>query len=98
MAKLNETAKEYKPTSFMNISECPKIAVDVELFDGEGENSEGKKFTYQFFKIEDTEIRVPKPVLGQLKAQLEANPKLKHFKVNKTGEGLNTTYVVIPLI
>ena len=50
------------------------------------------------FKHEEEEYRVPKSVLKQLKEQLEVNPKLKFFKVNKTGEGMKTSYTVIPLV
>ena len=99
MSNLKEQAKNYVAKTFKTIDTIEKISVDVEIFeDGEGTNKDGSVFKYNYFKDGEAEIRMPKSVIGQLKVQLEANPKLTHFKVSKTGSGLGTEYTVIPLL
>lgn len=97
---LKEEAKAYEPKNFKNISELDEVLVSVNILDGEGTNKQNEIFKYKYFVLDDedkTEVRVPFTVLEQLKAHLTENPDLERFKVNKTGEGLNTSYTVIPL-
>jgi hypothetical protein len=47
--------------------------------------------------VNGEKYRVPQSVLNNLKAVLEDNPMLKTFKVKKTGEGMDTRYILIPL-
>ena len=96
MTKLSEEALTYVPQTTKNITELETVSVDAEVKErtvGEGENS----FTYKYIEVEGEEYRVGASVLKQLKAHLEANPKITKVKVTKEGIGLNTTYTVIPL-
>ncbi len=96
MAKLSEEAKAYVPPTTKNISELEAVSIDVEMHQktaGEGENS----FTYKYIEVDGEEYRIGASVLKQLKAHLEEKPDIKRFKVSKTGEGMKTTYTVIPL-
>lgn len=96
MAKLSEEALTYVPPTTKNISELPEVFVDAEVLEkvaGEGDNT----FTYKYIEVEGDEYRVGASVLKQLKAHLETNPFIKKFKVKKEGEGMKTTYTVIPL-
>jgi len=96
MAKLSEEALTYVPPTTKNISELDSVEVSEEVKEktvGEGDNA----FTYKYIIRDSDEFRVGASVLKQLKVQLENNPKLTKFKVNKKGEGLKTEYTVIPL-
>ncbi len=96
MTKLSEEALTYEPPKTKNISELAEVNVDAEVKErtaGEGENA----FNYKYIEVEGEEYRVGASVLKQLKVHLEANPNIKKFRVNKTGEGLKTEYTVIPV-
>ena len=94
---LKEEAKAYVPQQTKNIAELDEVPLDLELFDGEGTDDNGKPFTYKFAELNGEKYRVPGSVIGQLKTQLEANPNLTKCKVKKDGSGLNTRYTVIPI-
>ncbi len=97
MAKLSEEALTYTPPTTKNISELKEVNVAAEVKErtaGEGETS----FTYKYIEVDGEEYRIGASILKQLKAQLEENPKLTKFKVNKEGTGMKTNYTVIPLV
>jgi len=102
MAKLIDEAKAYMPKRTKNIADLEEVSVDIETEDDEFEvtDDEGKpKMIKQKVAIIDGErYRVPNSVLNQLKVMLEDNPQMKKFKVKKSGQGLNTEYVVIPIM
>jgi len=98
MANLKENAKQYIAPTTKNISELEKVSVDIEMETKIVHEGESDEFGYYFITVDEIEYRVPKPVLGQLKAQLEANPELKFFSVSKAGTGKGTTYTVIPCV
>jgi len=97
MATLKQTANDYVAPETKNIAELNKVTVDLELFTKTVHEGEEDEFSYDYIMVEDQEYRVPKPVISQLKKQIEANPELKFFSVAKEGTGLKTTYTVIPL-
>ena len=97
MANLKDTAKEYVAPETKVISELIKVSVNLELFNKVIHEGEADEFNYDYIMVDDVEYRVPKVVIKQLKAQLEANPSLKFFSVAKVGEGMKTVYTVIPL-
>ena len=97
MANLKEEATAYESTATKNISELLKVSTDLEVLERTGTNDEGKEFSYKYITVEGFDYRVPASVLKNLKAILEDNPNLKHFKVRKTGQGMSTEYTVIPL-
>ena len=61
-------------------------------------NEVEKTVNQKVIVVDGEKYRVPVSVLMQLKAHLEDNPNLQKFKVKKTGEGLKTEYVVIPIV
>lgn len=97
MGNIKEEAQAYEPPKTLNISDLDKIPVELELKDGEGKNNKGETFNYKFIVVDGKEYRVPGIVLGHLKAILVKMPNLKHFSVLKSGEGLGTTYQVLPI-
>jgi len=97
MAKLSEAAKEYEAPITKNIADLKEVNTDLELEDRTGKDKDGNEFKYKVVVIEKEDYRVPRSVLGNLKAILEKKPDLKRFAVSKQGTGMNTKYTVIPL-
>ena len=96
MANLKEEALSYEGKSG-NVADLPEVSTGYQVEDREGINEEGKSYKYKVIVLAGEEYRVPASVLKSLKAILEDNPKLQRFKVRKSGQGMNTTYTVIPL-
>jgi hypothetical protein len=92
-----DSANEYIPKSVKNIAELKSVSVDLVLESETGTDSEGKEFKYNYATIDGEKYRIPDAVLRDLKAILQRKPTLKNFAVNKTGEGRNTKYTIIPL-
>ena len=61
--------------------------------------NEGTKdeFKMNIVEIDKEQYRVPDSVRKSLKAILQEKPGLKTIKVIKSGEGLNTSYTVVPI-
>lgn len=97
MGSIKDKSEGYTPPTTLNVSELKRISVDVEIFEKTGQKKDGEVFSYNAIEINKQEYRVPISVLKQLKEQLKENPKMKYFKVNKSGSGFDTTYIVIPL-
>ena len=97
MAKLKDMAKNYESPETKNIAELDEVSTDLEVEVKTVNEGTPEEFSVNETIIEDVAYRVPNSVLKQLKAILEDNPKLTKFKVKKTGEGLKTSYQVIPL-
>jgi len=93
MTTLKEIAQNYSSKQILNIADLEIVDVNVEIL----EDNECE-FPFSFILQDDNKYRVPKSVLIDLKAMLEDNPKMVKFRVKKTGEGMNTSYTVIPLI
>lgn len=98
MTSLKEKAEQYIPSEKMKIiSDMEKISVDVEIETETKTNRDGEEYSVNYFIYKDEKYRVPYTVLRDLKIQLEENPKLKFFKVKKTGTGIDSSYTVIPM-
>lgn len=99
MSTIGEEAKDYEPKQTKNIADLDKVSVDLQIEPDErsGTDKDGNVFKYKVTIIDEEEYRVPNSVLKALKVHLEQKPDLKEFKVVKSGEGLNTTYTVVPL-
>ena len=97
MGNIKEEAQTYTAPTTMNIADLDKVAIDIELKDGEGKDKEGAVFKYKYIEVNDVQYRVPGSVLGGIKAVLSKVPNLKFFSVIKQGEGLSTRYQVIPI-
>ena len=97
MGNLKEEIEKYEPTSVKNIADLDTVPVNVEMEDRTYKEGTPEEFTVKVAIIEGEAYRVPIPVIADLKAILEKKPELTHFAVTKSGQGLNTTYTVIPL-
>ncbi len=102
MVKLIDVAKNYEPKKIRNIADLDSVPIDIEVEDDEYEfeDEQGniKTIKQKVAVIDGERYRVPNSVLRQLKVLLEDNPNLTKFKVKKTGSGLNTEYIVIPIL
>jgi hypothetical protein len=95
---LRQTAQAYQPPQTHNISELDKIDIDKTLVtEEERETKEGKSFRQNVIDVNGIKYRVPSIVLKNLKVILEKIPNLKYISVLKQGEGMETTYQVLPL-
>jgi len=95
---LREEAKAFISKKTLNISELEVVNLDtLTTEDREGLNEDGKTFNYKVIISNNLEYRVPSSVLSNIKTLLEAKPTLKTVRVIKKGQGMNTTYQVIPL-
>ena len=97
MATIKEMATNYVAPETKNIAELDAIPVDVDVQEKEFTREDGSTFKILAFEFQGEEYRMPKSVLKQLKAQIEAKPDMSAFKVTKEGEGMKTEYTVIPL-
>ena len=95
--KLAEEARQYEPKETKNIADLDVVSIDIDVYEVTANEGTAEEFKYKACKIDNVEHRVPLTVLKQLKTFLEEKPHMKTFKVKKQGEGLNTTYTVIPL-
>ena len=92
MTTLKEEAQGYEPKRTLNIADLDKVSVEVTIYD-----EKDVEFPYKFIELNDQRYRVPITVIKSLNAIMKFNEKLKYFKVNKSGDGMNTSYTVIPL-
>lgn len=92
MATLKEEAKGYSPKQTKNIAELEVVPTDVEI-----KEETDVEFPYKYLVKDNERYRVPNTVLEQLQSILKEKPDLKTIKVSKKGEGLKTSYTVIPL-
>lgn len=95
---LKEMAQAYEaPAKTRNIADLDRVQTHLKIQTETNKNKEGEEFTINVITLEGIKYRVPNSVLNQLKVMLEDRPDLKEFKVRKTGHGLDTEYIVIPL-
>ena len=103
MATIGEAADNYKPsTKTMNIADLDKVSIDLQIVEDNFEFTKGdetKTVNQEIIVIEEVKYRIPVTVKQQLKILLEDNPKLKFFKVKKSGTTKDDTrYQCIPLM
>ena len=83
---IKDEAKAYEaPARTKNISELPKVSIDLNLSSETFKNKEGEEFVVKSVMVDGQKYRIPNSVLNQVKVMLEDNPNIKHFKVRKTG-------------
>lgn len=101
MPTIKEAAENYEPKTTANIADLENFDVSEPIEEREGENREGKSYTYNVLVRDNIDYRVPGVVLKTLKGILAANAKhgkeLTKFSVEKTGEGKSTEYQIISL-
>jgi hypothetical protein len=93
MGTIKDESMNYQPkNSVKNISELKEIDTNIAVFsDNEAE------FPYKYIEIEEQRYKIPDSVFKSLKEILKKNPNLKKFSVSKSGTGMNTSYIVIPI-
>ena len=97
MVTLRDSAKAYVPQQTKNIAELEAVSLDVPITEKSGTSKEGTPFNFHVATILGEEYRVPSSVLNDIKAIMTAKPSLKTIRVIKKGQGMNTSYTVIPL-
>jgi len=97
MATLKEDALAYEAPQIKNIADLEVVPVDLKTEEREFTDNEGKKFSIKVIIRDNEEYRVPTSVIKALKEILAEKPDLRFFKVKKSGEGLKTSYTVIPV-
>ena len=97
MANIKDMAEGYVSPETKNIAELEKVSVELDVKNKVVNQGTPDEFNYNYILVAEEEYRVPNIVLKQLKTILEANDKVKHFKVIKKGEGLKTDYLVMAL-
>ena len=97
MTSIKEQAESYEPKQTKNISDLDRVSVDVSIREETFTKSDGEEFTINLTEVDGEQYRVPVSVLKSLKAVLSEKPDMKFFKVKKSGDGMNTSYTVIPI-
>lgn len=98
MTSIKEKALAHEQSKTRNISELEKFSANMDLETFEGFDSEGKKYSYEYITDKDgAKYRVPNSVLAQMHVYLIEDPSTEFFKVKKSGEGLKTSYTVMPV-
>jgi len=99
MVTIKDFAKEYEPKKTRIITDLEIVnlsTVPVEEREGRDKDT-GKPYKYNVGIVDNEEYRIPDTVMKDIKTILEAKPNLKTVKVIKKGQGMGTTYTVIPL-
>lgn len=97
MGNIKEEAMAYESPQTKNISELARVQVDLEVTEKVFKEGTLEEFRMKTIKVEGEDYRIPVSVLESLKIMLVDNPNMKFFKVKKAGEGMKTSYTVIPL-
>jgi hypothetical protein len=97
MTSLRDSAKAYVPAQTKNIAELEAVSLDAPITEKTGTSKEGTPFSFHVATILGEEYRVPSSVLNDIKTIMTAKPTLKSVRVIKKGQGMNTSYTVIPL-
>ena len=98
MATLRQSATEYVPKETKNISDLKEVWTEMDIQVRQYTKAEtGETFKVNVIVVDGEDYRVPNIVLKNIKDLLEETPGMVKFKVKKTGEGMKTSYTVIPL-
>lgn len=97
MATIKEQALVYETKQTKNISELEQVPVNMELTTNEYTKTDGEVFTVNTICVGEQTYRVPNSVLKQLHELLAEKPDMRFFKVRVSGQGMQTSYTVIPL-
>ncbi len=97
MTSIGEHAKAYEPQRMKNIADLEVVSIIQEFKKENRKDQAGEPYIVSFIVINNEEYRVPNSVLEQLQTMMKEKPEMTTFKVTKKGEGLNTSYQVVPL-
>ena len=97
MSTIGEEAEAYQPQRLKNIADLEAVSIQQKIQGEMRKNRDNEEYYVRFIVVDGEEYRVPNSVMEQIQTMLKEKPLMKTFKVSKKGEGLNTTYTVIPL-
>lgn len=97
MTSIREASQKFEGTSLKNVAELAEVSVDADIKTETRKDRDGEEYKVNVLHTKEGDYRVPDAVLAQLKGIMEKKPNLKKFSVAKSGEGLKTSYVVIPM-
>lgn len=97
MTTVKESAENYVPASSLTIADLEAVSVEQEIVEKTYKKGTDDEYTNNVIVMNGKDYRVPDVVLKQLKVMISEKPEMKTFKVKKEGEGIGTTYTVIPL-
>lgn len=98
MGSLKATAEDYTSQKMRNISELKSVDVNEAVLHETRNRPDGTTYEVDYIVIDGEEYRVPSSVLAALKEMLSEKPKMKTFKVKRTGTTKeDTRYTLIPL-
>ena len=94
--KLNELATSGSLSNKLGlVTDLEMLPVNIEIEEANGEDKDGKEYTYHFVTLNGQKYRIPNSVITQIGVILSVMPKIQNVNVSKTGTGLNTRYQVI---
>lgn len=94
---IGQEAQAFEPQRMKNIADLEAVSVTQEFSKEERKDKSGDSYIVSFVVVDTVEYRVPNSVLEQLQTMMKEKPSMTTFKVTKKGEGLNTSYQVVPL-
>lgn len=98
MGNFKDEAKDYKPTTMKNISDLKEVDVENVVITETKIRDDGTSYVVKYIVVNGEEFRVPNSVISALKEMLEEKPKMKTFRVKRTGTTKeDTRYTLIPL-
>ena len=97
METIKEKALAYEPVTTKNVGDLELLSLNYPVHEETGIDSNNKEYIYKYVEIDGFRYRIPNKVLGDIKSILEANPTTTTIKVIRKGEGLKTTYTVVPV-
>jgi len=89
---LFDEIKNFEVPQLKSIADLNGVSVDMKI-----ECEKSSQFPYKYLQIDNIRYKIPNSVIKQMKDILELNPKVRAFKVKKTGSGIKTTYTTIPI-
>ena len=95
---LKESAQAYTPQQTLNIVELKRVPLTIEVVEETHNDNDGNPFTGLYAIVEGQKYRVPYSVLNQIKMIVAEQPNTKFVKVTKTGTGMATKYMVMPVV
>jgi len=96
MVTLRQEAQDFSPKQTLNIADLDKVSVDVQVYEGSGNDADGKPFTYKYVELNGKQYRIPNSVIEEIQTILKLKPTVNFVKVTKSGSGLATRYKVNP--
>lgn len=101
MQTLKEAAENYEPPKTLNIADLESFDISEPIEEREGKDKDNKTFKYYALVRDEEDYRIPNSVMKTIKNLLAANEKhgkeIKTLTVEKSGEGMNTSYQVLTL-